>query len=445
MTVSGLDVVRLIDRKRLGGELSAEEIAALVPAYLEGQVGDEQLTALLMAGVIQGFSDDEAAALTAAYVASGEVVDLSSLTGPTVDKHSTGGVGDAATLVVAPLAAACGLQVAKLSGRGLGHTGGTLDKLEAVPGFDVALSTDAFREQIERIGVAIAATTDQLVPADRRIYALRDVTGTVASPALIAASVMSKKIAGGATHILLDVKAGRGAFLQERAVATALAELCVRLGEGAGRRTRAIVTAMAQPLADAVGNALEVAAAIGVLRGESPAGALRDHALVCVEELLQMTGVAGAEARSRAHAALDGGTALEKFRELISAQGGSPSVADDPWSVLPRAPIRRDWVPGPGTVRRIDALGLGILAVRLGAGRSRRGEDVDPAVGLELAVRVGDELGPGEWAVRVHARTEDDAAAATQQLTEIIELGKQPVASEPWLLARVPAGTSARS
>lgn len=432
-----LDVVRLIDAKRRGEELSATQIRGLIEAYLRGQVGDEQLAALLMAGVIRGFSEGEASALTDAYVASGEVVDLAGLSGPTVDKHSTGGVGDTATLVVAPLAAACGLQVAKLSGRGLGHTGGTLDKLESIPGFTVGLAPDEFLAQIERIGVAVAAATQALVPADQRIYALRDVTGTVASPALIAASVMSKKIAGGAQHILLDVKAGGGAFLETVAEAEALAALCVALGERAGRRTRALITDMSQPLADAVGNALEVATAVRVLQGESEGGELRGHAVLLVAELLEMTGLDDGDGVERARAALDDGTALGRFRALVEAQGGTPSIVDDPWEVLPHAPVVVTWVPEPGWVRAIDALGLGIAAARLGAGRQRKGEPVDHAVGLELGVRIGDPVVAGDAAVTVHARTEDDAAAVVQSLPHLIEIGPDEVPPRPWLLGRV--------
>lgn len=271
MDVDATPAPLLIARKRDGGELTPAELGGLVERFLAGAVEDAQMSAFLMAGVLRGFTEAEAVALTDALLASGDSVDLSDLTGPTVDKHSTGGVGDTTTLVVAPILAAAGCRVAKLSGRGLGHTGGTLDKLEAIPGFRTGLSVAELHAQVERVGLAVAAATADLVPADKRLYALRDVTGTVPSPALIASSVMSKKLAGGASTIVLDVKVGDGAFLATETEARALAELCVRIGTAHGRRTGALVTDMSQPLGDAIGNALDVAEAVEVLRGRPPA------------------------------------------------------------------------------------------------------------------------------------------------------------------------------
>lgn len=421
-----LDVAGLIGRKRDGGELTEDELRALLSAYLDGGVDDAQIAALLMAGVIRGFSRAEAIALTDVLVSSGDTVDLSQLTGPTVDKHSTGGVGDTTTLVVAPLLAAAGCQVAKLSGRGLGHTGGTLDKLESIPGFGVDLSPEQMRAQVERIGVAVAAATQDLVPADKRLYALRDVTGTVASPALIASSVMSKKLAGGAGHVLLDVKAGDGAFMPDVPSATELARLCVDIGEARGRRTGALVTDMSQPLGDGVGNAIEVAVAVETLRGERR-GRLRDLSLELATGVLELTGQAPEHARRHVTELLDGGAALEKFRELVQAQGGDAQVCDAPWEVLPAAPISVEWFPGSGVVERFACRRLGELAGGLGAGRQRQGDSIDPVVGLEVLVRIGDEVDGQRAAVRVHARSRADADRVLAELPAAVVVGREPV------------------
>jgi pyrimidine-nucleoside phosphorylase len=411
----------LIARKRDGGELSAVELTGLVGRYLEGAIDDAQMAAFLMAGVIRGFSEAEAVALTDAFVRSGDTVDLSDLRGPTVDKHSTGGVGDTTTLVVAPLLAAAGCQVAKLSGRGLGHTGGTLDKLEAIPGLRIDLTPVQVHAQVEDIGLAVAAATADLVPADKRIYALRDVTATVPSPALIASSVMSKKLAGGASTIVLDVKAGDGAFSPTVADAVALARLCVGIGTAHGRRTGAVVTDMSQPLGDAVGNALEVVAAVDVLRGEgSPR--LREVSLVLAAATLELLGEPAADALARVTALLDRGEALERFRAFIVAQGGDPRVADAPREVLPTAPVVVTWTPPAGVVQTIACRRLGELAGGLGAGRERQGDRVDPAVGLEVLVRVGDEVGDAV-AVVVHARDRSAADEVLAALPEVITVG----------------------
>lgn len=428
------DLPALIDRKRGGGALSAEEIAALIPGYVDGAVPDEQMAALLMAGLIRGFTRDEAVALTEALAASGERLDLSALTGPTVDKHSTGGVGDTATLVAAPLMAACGLTVVKLSGRGLGHTGGTIDKLEAVPGLRVDLTTEDLTAQAGEVGVVVAAATADLAPADKRLYALRDVTRTVASPALIASSIMSKKLAGGAAHLVLDVKAGDGAFLREVDEAVALAELCVGIGRAHGRATTALVTDMSQPLGPAVGNALEIAAAVDVLRGEA-GGRLAELSVGLAAAALELTGVAEERARERAAEALGSGAALEAFEGLVRAQGGDPRVADAPRDVLPRAPVVRPWEPGEGVVTAVACRELGELARLLGAGRSRPGESVDPAVGLVLPVWVGDEVGDGPvgW---VHARSGEDADRALARLDDLITVVQEGSAEPPPLVHR---------
>lgn len=430
-----LEVPVLIGRKRDGGSLSAEEITTFVSGYLDGRVSDAQMAALLMAGVCNGFDDVEAAALTEAYVRSGATVDLSALAGPTVDKHSTGGVGDTTTLVVAPLLAAAGCQVAKLSGRGLGHTGGTLDKLEAIPGFRVDLDPDQLRAQVEEIGVAVAAATDELVPADKRIYALRDVTGTVPSEALIAASVMSKKLAGGADHVVLDVKVGDGAFMRTLPQATSLARRCVAIGAEHGRRVTALVTRMSQPLGPAIGNALEVRAAVDVLRGEG-GERLRAVSLALAAEALALTGVPAPEALERVTRHLDDGTALERFARWVEAQGGDPGVADDPHGVLPSAPVVVEWQAPRGVVQAIEARRLGELAGRLGAGRVHRADVLDLRVGLVVHLAVGRAVGDGP-SIEVHAATRDDADEVIAELPALVTVGEEPVDVPDVVVARI--------
>jgi pyrimidine-nucleoside phosphorylase len=428
-----LDVPGLIARKRDGGELSPEEISALLGAYLVGEMDDAQMGAWLMAGTIRGFGERETVALTEVLLASGARVDLEGLAGPTVDKHSTGGVGDTTTLIVGPLLAAAGCQVAKLSGRGLGHTGGTLDKLEAVPGLRVDLSVDQLRSQVERLGIAVAAATQDLVPADRRLYALRDVTATVDSPALIAASVMSKKLAGGARHLLIDVKVGDGAFMRTLEDACALAERCVALGRSQGRRIAAAVTSMDEPLGSAIGNALEVGAAVEVLQGRR-AGPLRDLSIELAVLSLQLTGVGRRAAEETIRQLLAQGAALETFREWIRAQGGDPAVADRPWEVLPVAPVVREWRVMEGVVARIGCREIGRIAGGLGAGRRRQGDAVDPAVGLELALRVGDVVEDGQVGARIHARSHEDAEEAARALDDAVRIGRDPVTPAPLVL-----------
>ena len=433
------EVPVLIARKRDGGELTEGELRALMTGYLAGEVDEAQIAALLMAGVIRGFTDAEAVALTDVLVASGDTVDLSGLAGPTVDKHSTGGVGDTTTLVVGPLLAAAGCQVAKLSGRGLGHTGGTLDKLEAIPGLRVDLSAEELRDQVERIGLAVAAATQDLVPADKRLYALRDVTATVASPALIASSVMSKKLAGGADHVLLDVKSGDGAFMEDPAAARALAELCVSIGRARGRATGAIVSDMSQPLGDGVGNALEIAVAVETLRGQR-GGRFRELCLELAAATLELTGRDPDDARRTVTGLLDDGEALASFRAFVVAQGGDPAVADDPWGVLPAAPHVVAWRPGAGTVARFGCRRLGELAATLGAGRQRQDDVLDLAVGLEVLVRSGDRIEHDQPVVRVHARTEADADRVLAQLPGAIEVGEAAFSAPPLVHARIGLG-----
>ncbi|MGH3441191.1 MAG: thymidine phosphorylase [Nitriliruptorales bacterium] len=425
-----MDVRELILRKRSGGRLERDEIGEVVGGYLDGSVGDDQMAALLMAGLLNGFDEGEAVALTEVFVASGATVDLSDLSGPTVDKHSTGGVADTTTFVVGPLVAAAGAQLAKLSGRALGHTGGTLDKLESIPGLRVDLTPEELRSQVERVGIAVAAATEELVPADKHVYTLRDRTATVDSAALIASSVMSKKIAGGAAHIVLDVKTGAGAFLGDEEDARALADLCVRIGEAHGRRTAALVSDMSQPLGVAVGNALEVAHAIEVLRDEAP-GRLRDLSVELAAALLTTTGRGTDEARAEIEEHLASGRALERLRDMIAAQGGDSRVADDPWSVLERAPVVREWRARPGVIVAMDCREIGNVAHELAVGE---GGSLDHAPGLEVLASIGDELDGDAVAVRIHARNVEQADRAAEALARCIVIGDEPV--EPPVLVR---------
>ncbi|AXV06570.1 Thymidine phosphorylase [Euzebya pacifica] len=436
-----MNPVELITRKRDGGELALEELRAFVSGYLaeDGSVMEGQMGAFLMAGVLKGFTLAEARALTTVLLESGDRLDLSDLRGPTIDKHSTGGVGDGTTLVVAPLLAAAGAQVVKLSGRGLGHTGGTLDKLEAIPGFSVQLSGEAIMAQAEAIGCVVAAQTGDLVPADKALYALRDVTATVESTALIASSVMSKKLASGAGTIVLDVKAGDGAFMGTVEDASALAELCVAIGNDAGRRTRALVTDMNTPLGSGIGNGLEVIEVVETLR-TAPEGRFAEVCLaLATTGLAAATGIDPADARDRLVGVWESGAALETLQRMIEAQGGDPAVCDRPREVMPVAPVVLD-VPSPtsGLVARLPAKAVGLLSMSLGAGRQHANDDVDPAVGVELLVQEGDAVEAGQPLATIHARTDDAAAAAAARLTELVQLGED-AAVPPTILRTIEA------
>jgi pyrimidine-nucleoside phosphorylase len=424
--------VDVIARKRDGGEVPAADLRAFVLAYAAGELPDYQMAAFLMAGYLRGFTRRETEALTEAMVASGDRLDLGRLTGPTVDKHSTGGVADGTTLVVGPLAAALGLQMVKLSGRGLGHTGGTLDKLESIPGFRVDLRPEELLDQVERVGLAVAAQTADLVPADKAIYALRDVTATVGNVALIASSVMSKKLAGGTGCILLDVKAGSGAFMHETTDAVELARLCVDLGRAGGRRTAALVTDMNQPLGELVGNAVEVREAVEALRGERP-GRFLDLCLTLSGHLAALAGAAAdpEEGRRAAERALRSGAGLERFRDFVAAQGGDPRVADD-LSILPQAPVALEvQAPAGGYLAAVDAEAVGRVAAALGAGRQRKEDRVDPAVAVELDTKLGDRVDAGQPIGRVLARDQAAARAAADGVLAALRWSDRPVQAPP--------------
>ncbi|MCL6627229.1 thymidine phosphorylase [Alicyclobacillus shizuokensis] len=427
--------VDLIHKKRLGLELAAEELKALVAGYVAGEVADYQMSAFAMAVMLQGMTNAEAAHLTSAMAASGEQLDWSDLPGVIVDKHSTGGVGDTTTLVLAPLVAAAGATVVKMSGRGLGHTGGTIDKLESIPGFRTALTDDEIRAQAGRIGLAVAAQTQALAPADKKLYALRDVTDTVESIPLIASSVMSKKLAAGADAIVLDVKVGAGAFMKDVASARLLACLMVDIGRRAGRRVCALLTRMDEPLGWAIGNALEVREAILTLRGRGPAD-LTELCLHLGAQMLVMAGLSGSagEARQRLQEVLETGQALAKFKQFVAAQGGDPRVADD-LSLLPQAPVVETLLaPEQGVVTAMQAEAIGRVAMALGAGRDRQEDTVDARVGLVLRRKVGEPVRRGEPLVEVHARTVDEAQKALETLRGLIEIRDTEPFARPLVL-----------
>jgi pyrimidine-nucleoside phosphorylase len=422
----------VIAAKRDRKKLEPDALRSFVLAYARGEVPDYQAAALLMAAFVNGLDAEETLALTRAMVDSGETLPLSGISRPKVDKHSTGGVADGVTLVFAPVAASLGLAVAKLSGRGLGHTGGTLDKLESIPGLRTDLEPEAFERQVEEVGSAVAAQTADLVPADGSLYALRDATATVPSIPLIAASVMSKKLAVGTDLVLLDVKAGSGAFMKTPQDAAELAEACAALARDWGRPTRAAVTDMSQPLGDAIGNALDVVEAVRLLRGEQ-GGRLRDATVMFAGEALsRLSGVPMGEGRARAASALDSGDALEAFRRMVEAQGGDPVVVDEPEKVLPSAPVRRPIVAErDGTLETVNAEALGRASVDLGAGRKKKGDAIDPAVGIMFTPKIGDRLEAGRELGEVHARSEDDAVRCLERIGAAMTLADGDVEPPP--------------
>jgi pyrimidine-nucleoside phosphorylase len=388
----------IIHRKRDGGRLTPAEVEFFVQGYTAGDIPDYQAAALLMAIYFRGLEDDELGWLTTAMTASGAVYDLSHIRAVKVDKHSTGGVGDGVSLSLAPLVASCGVAVPMMSGRALGHTGGTLDKLESIPGFRVSLTSEEFSAQLQSIGVAMIGQTPQIAPADRKLYALRDATATVESIPLIAASIMSKKLAEGTDALVLDVKTGSGAFMKTMEDAQRLAELMVRIGRHAGKKVRAVVSDMNQPLGRWVGNAVEVAQAVDILRGAGPPD-ITELVMLLGIRMLVVSGGARDEVSARASltAKIRNGEGLEKFRRMVAAQGGNPRVADDPASVLPVAKHREPVVATrAGYVTAINTRAIGIAVSVLGAGRSSMDDGVDPAVGAHICKKHGDAVAVGE-------------------------------------------------
>jgi len=424
--------IDIIIHKRDGAELGPEEIDFLVAGITDGSIPDYQIAAWAMAVVWRGMTIRETALLTLAMAGSGEQLDLEKWAPGAVDKHSTGGVGDKTTLVVEPLVAACGIPVMKMSGRGLGISGGTIDKLESIPGFRTELTPDGILRQLSEIGMVISAQTAELAPADGKLYALRDVTGTVPSLPLIASSIMSKKIASGARAIVLDVKAGTGAFMGTVAEAVVLARWMVRIGSRAGRRTAALVSAMDQPLGFAVGNALEVREALDTLHGAGPAD-FHGHCLTVAGLMLHLGGRVKNPRLGRALAAekLADGAALARFRALVRAQGGDERICDDP-TLLPAAPFRGILAAQKsGCLVEAHAGKIGRASVQLGAGRAKKGDPIDPGVGIVLSVKVGDSVRKGEPLCEVHAATEPALAQALEELAEAFIVKRDKVKPLP--------------
>ncbi len=394
-----MHAVDFIEKKRDGGEHGADELRAWVRAYVAGEIPDYQMAAWLMAVYFRGMTPRETAELTLAMAHSGEVLDLSSLGRKTVDKHSSGGVGDKTTLVVAPILAAAGLVVAKMSGRGLAHTGGTIDKLESIPGWRAELSDEEFLRQAREVGLVIAGQSKNLAPADGKMYALRDVTGTVPSIPLIASSIMSKKLAAGAQIVTLDVKVGRGAFMKSVGEARELARLMVEIGRHAGRDVRAVLSQMDQPLGRAVGNAIEVREAIATLRGEGPDD-LTELSLALAREALEAAG----EDPARAEEAWRSGAALAKLRAFVAAQGGDARVVDESERLELAPGVFELKAEADGVVAELDAYKVGLAALRLGGGRERKGDAIDHGVGVRLEKKIGEPVAVGEVLARLYHR-----------------------------------------
>ena len=426
----------IIMKKRNGGSLSGEEIRWMIGEYTAGRIPDYQMSAFLMAVYFRGMGEDETLELTMAMARSGEMLDLSGIQGIKVDNHSTGGVGDKTSLALTPMVAACGIRVAKMSGRGLGHTGGTIDKLESFRGFSTEISTEQFEEQVNRIGISIMGQTADLAPADKKLYALRDVTATVDQMALIASSIMSKKLAAGADAIVLDVKTGSGAFMKTEEDAKALAREMVRIGNGAGKHTIAIVSEMGQPLGNAVGNALEVQEAIATLRGEGP----EDFTELCLT-LGSCMLVAGKkagttqEAREMLQKVIEDGSALNKLAEFVQAQGGDAGQVWHP-ETLPAAAIHMP-VPAPedGYIQAIQCEEVGNCSMILGGGRVTKDSVLDLSVGLILHKKVGDPVKQGEAMATIYANDPEKAKEAAARYTAACRIGQQPVEKQKLIKA----------
>jgi thymidine phosphorylase len=424
--VSRFAAVEVIKAKRDGGELSPDMIRWILEAYVAGEVAEEQMSSLLMAIFFRGLNPDELSVWTAAMIASGERLDLSRVSRPTVDKHSTGGVGDKISLILCPLVAACGAAVPQLSGRGLGHTGGTLDKMEAIAGWRARLSNEDMLRQLDEVGVVICAAGDGLAPADRRLYALRDVTSTVESIPLISSSIMSKKIAEGTASLVLDVKTGRGAFMSDEGRARELAATMVALGKANGVRTTALLTNMDTPLGIAVGNGLEVAESIEVLRGGGPAD-IREETLALAREMVTLAGLDVDVERQ-----LDNGAAYETWCAMVAAQGG------DPEAPLRQAPLVETVTAARrGVVTTVDSLSVGVSAWRLGAGRARKEDPVSDAAGIRVLVREGDEVEAGQALFELHADDQAHLDFGRAALQNAVELDGETRPARPLIIDRI--------
>lgn len=426
----------LIMKKRNGGKLSGEEIKYMVEGFTAGEIPDYQMAAMMMAVYFTGMDGEETLHLTMAMAHSGDMLDLSGIQGVKVDKHSTGGVGDKTSLALAPMVAACGIKVAKMSGRGLGHTGGTIDKLESFPGFTTGISEKTFMENVNRIGIAIMGQTADLAPADKKLYALRDVTATVDNMSLIASSIMSKKLASGADAIVLDVKTGSGAFMKAEKDARALAEEMVKLGKNAGRKTAAVISDMDEPLGYAVGNALEVKEAIDTLRGEGP----EDFVKLCLTLGSRMVVAGGmaesaAEAEEKLRQVIADKSALHKLAEFVEAQGGDREAVYHT-ELLPQAAYREE-IPSPqaGYVERIVCDEIGVCSLMLGGGRETKESPIDLSVGLLLRKKVGDYVEKGEALAVIHGNDREKMKAAAKRFTDSYAFSPEPVAKRPLIKA----------
>ncbi len=428
-----MNPVDLIKKKRDGQELTAEEIQFFISGLVSGEFADYQASAFCMAVFFQGMTAVETAELTMAMAESGQMVDLSAIDGIKVDKHSTGGVADTTTLVLAPLVAAAGVHVAKMSGRGLGHTGGTIDKLESIPGFRTELSREEFIDCVNTVGLSVIGQSHDLAPADKILYALRDVTATIESIPLIASSIMSKKIAAGADGIVLDVKVGKGAFMKDLTLATQLAKTMVEIGKTVGRQTIACLTDMNQPLGKAIGNSLEVHEAIRVLKGQGPER-LREVCLTLGAHMLFLASgqtVNPDEAYKILKEKLGSGEALETFSRWIYAQGGPADLAERPEHYLPLAPELVVTATTDGCITEIDPLALGLVALELGAGRKRKGDPIDPGVGILMEVTSGVTVQPGDILARVYARRPEQAEESAKKVREALTIGNTESTRKP--------------
>jgi pyrimidine-nucleoside phosphorylase len=424
--------VDIIIKKRDGLELSDEEIRWFIEGFTRGDIPDYQVSAWAMAVLLNGMTDRETTSLTLAMAMSGEILDLRGVVPIAVDKHSTGGVGDKTTLVVAPLVSACGLPVGKMSGRGLGFSGGTLDKLESIPGYRAELSTEEFIQQLTRIGLVVCGQSVDLAPADGKLYALRDVTGTVQSIPLIASSIMSKKIAAGAQAIVLDVKVGLGAFMKTLEEGKTLAKLMVEIARLSNRKAAAYLSDMNQPLGRAVGNAIELKEAIATLHGEGPQDFV-EHCLEIASMMLVLGGLIKekSEGKKRVEEVLSSGKAWDKFVEWITAQGGDRRVIENP-KLLPIAPIVREVrADQPGYISQIHAEKIGLAAVQIGAGRAKKGDSIDYGVGIEALVKVGEMVEKGQAVFRVYVRREEDGDEVILRLKEAVVINENPVEGYP--------------
>ena len=429
-------MVDLINKKKNGGILDREELAFFVNGVTDGSLPDYQLSAFCMAVLFQGMDDQEIAALTDLMAHSGDMIDLSEFGTLSVDKHSTGGVGDKTTLILAPLVAACGAKVAKMSGRGLGHTGGTVDKLESIPGYQTELPEEEFRRISREVGVCVIGQSGELAPADKRLYALRDVTGTVNSIPLIVSSIMSKKLAAGAHSIVLDVTVGSGAFMKTTADAAVLAEKMVTIGRACGRNMSALITDMSEPLGHAVGNALEVQEAIGVLRGEV-GGDLKEVCLALAGEMLSLSLTLGPEeGRKLAEETLESGAAYAKFKEWIAAQGGDVRFAEDP-SRFPSAAYSLEVLAEEsGYLAAMDTEAIGNAACSLGAGRRTKADVIDMAAGLVLTAKIGDQVKKGDRLATLYSNNKDCLPAAAEEYLGALTFSRKPV-PKPVLIHRI--------